>query len=279
MYPAGRRSKRIPKAVSIVLSGSDLEGKQFCEQTKTLMLSRHGAGIISINKLAPQEALFIRCVETNKEAAVRVVGQVGRMTDGYIYGVAFLDPSANLWDVEFVPLRIEADWEAKSMLLECTSCHAREALNPNDIELDVYAINQTISRYCKHCEKSTPWEEASSEADTKPSSIPTEKKPEPEAIPTSAARPENRRKHVRAKANFSACIRHSGSEEIVACENVSRGGFCFKGPKRYAEKSVIQVAIPYSAGAPGIFVPAQIVWVQELAADKRFRCGAAYVKS
>jgi hypothetical protein len=278
MYPAGRRSKRIPKVVSIVLSGSDLEGKQFCEQTKTLVLSRHGAGIASINKLVPQEVLIMRCVETNKEATVRVVGQVARTSESYTYGVAFLDPSVNLWDVEFAPLSIEAEGEPKSMLLECTSCHDREALNPNDIELDVYAINKTISRYCKHCEKSTPWKEASSDADKLPSiSIQKELEPKSNLIPT--PRLENRRKHVRAKVNFNACIRHSGSEEIVACENMSRGGFCFRGRKRHVSKSVIEVAIPYSVGAPGIFVPAQIVWVQELGTEKLFRCGAAYVKS
>ena len=98
-------------------------------------------------------------------------------------------------------------------------------------------------------------------------------------MPVPAVRPENRRKDVRAKVNFSACIRHSGFQEIVVCENVSRGGFCFKSRKRYAEKSMIQVAIPYSPGAPGIFVQAQIAHVQELPAEKLFRCGAAYVKS
>ncbi len=98
-------------------------------------------------------------------------------------------------------------------------------------------------------------------------------------MPVPAARQENRRKHVRANVKFSACIRQSGSEEIVACKNVSRGGFCFMGRKRYVEKSNIEVALPYSPGAPGIFVRAQMVHVHELERDKLFRCGAAYVKS
>jgi hypothetical protein len=153
--------------------------------------------------------LFFRCLETNKEAAVRVVGQVGRTAESYIYGVAFLDPSVNLWDLEFAP-QIEADEEAMSMLLECTSCHEREAINPNDIELDVYAINQSISRHCKHCGRSTPWREASGDADTKPSATQAQKGPEPEVGPIPEVAGENRRKDVRAKVNFSACLRHSG---------------------------------------------------------------------
>jgi hypothetical protein len=271
-----RRSNRIPKVLPIVLSGSDLEGKQFSEQAKTLVLSRYGAGIVSTNKLAPQEVLILRCVDTNKEAAVRVVGQVGRTPEGYTYGVAFLDASVNLWDVEFT-LQLEADGEVKSMLFECTSCHGREAINPNDIELDVYRINQTISRFCPECGKSTSWREVSGDADSKLSSTHSQKETEHQATPT--RRLVDRRKHVRAKVKFSACIRHSGSEEIVACENISKGGFCFRGSKHYLEKSMIEVALPYSPGDPAIFVPAQIVWGQELAAEKLFRCGAAYVKS
>jgi hypothetical protein len=69
MHPAGRRrSNRIPKTISIILSGSDIEGKQFSEQTKTLVLSRHGAGIVSINKLAMQERCsFVAWKRTKKQ--------------------------------------------------------------------------------------------------------------------------------------------------------------------------------------------------------------------
>jgi len=40
-----RRSSRIPKEIPILLVGSDMEGKVFSEQAKTVLLSRHGAGI------------------------------------------------------------------------------------------------------------------------------------------------------------------------------------------------------------------------------------------
>ncbi len=42
---------------------------------------------------------------------------------------------------------------------------------------------------------------------------------------------------------------------------------------------MIEVALPYSPGEPAIFFKARIVWVVELAAEKHFRCGAAYVKA
>ena len=286
-----RRSKRISKAIPILLSGSDSEGQQFSEQTRTLVLSRHGAGIFSTKKLAPQAVLIVRSVETNKEAAVRVIDQVAGTPEGYTYGVAFLDPSVNLWNVEFAP-EPEDEAGAKSMLLECASCHEREAVNPNDVELDVYAINKAVSRFCANCGTPTSWKEVSGAIETKPSSPDTKKddakkddatkddtKKEPATEATPTSRQENRRKDVRARVNFSACIRYSGSQEIVTCENLSRGGFCFRSSKRYAEKSMIEVALPYSEGEQAIFFKARIVWVVELAAEKLFRCGAAYVKA
>jgi hypothetical protein len=282
-----RRSKRILKAIPILLSGSDIEGKQFSEQTRTLVLSRHGAGIFSTKKLAPQTVLIVRSVETNNEAAVRVIDQVAGTPEGYTYGVAFLDPSVNFWNVEFAP-QPEEEAGPKSMILECASCHERETVNPNDVELDVYAINKSVSRYCANCGRPTSWKEASGAIETKPSSpstakadtakADTKKEPAKEAAPAHHHQ-ENRRKDVRARVNFDACIRHSGVEDIVACENLSRGGFCFRSSKPYVEKAMIEVALPYSKGEPAIFFKAKIMWVQELAAEKLFRCGAAYVKA
>jgi len=259
------------------------------------VLSRHGAGIFSTKKLAPQAVLIVRSVETNKEAAVRVVDRVAGTPEGYTYGVAFLDPSVNLWNVEFAP-QPEEEAGAKSMLLECASCHEREAVNPNDVELDVYAINKSVSRYCANCGTATSWKEVSGPIETTPSSPDAKQddieddiekddtkkydtKKEPAAEAASTSRPENRRKDVRAGVKFSACIRYSGSQEIVACENLSRGGFCFRSSQRYAEKSMVEVALPYSEGEQAIFFKARIVWIVELEAEKLFRCGAAYVKA
>ena len=48
-----RSSGRIPKQIPILLIGSDLDGKVFSESTNTVLLSLHGAGIVSYR--APQE--------------------------------------------------------------------------------------------------------------------------------------------------------------------------------------------------------------------------------
>ena len=50
-----RRSSRIPKEINVLLVGSDTEGKVFSEPTKTVLLSRHGAGIVSRYKLSAEQ--------------------------------------------------------------------------------------------------------------------------------------------------------------------------------------------------------------------------------
>jgi hypothetical protein len=104
--------------------------------------------------------------------------------------------------------------------------------------------------------------------------------PDSGAAAKPATRPENRRKHVRTKVNFKGCVRSFAfGDDIVTCEDISRGGLRFKSRKRYAAKAEIEVAAPYSPGMPGIFVRAQIVYVEELEKERAFRYGVAYLKT
>ncbi len=90
MPPEGmRRSGRIPKEIAILLVGSDLEGKVFSEQTKTVVLSRHGAGIVSQYKLVPEQELILRRLDTNSETEIRIVGQT---TPRSIFGASSFRP-------------------------------------------------------------------------------------------------------------------------------------------------------------------------------------------
>jgi len=75
-------------------------------------------------------------------------------------------------------------------------------------------------------------------------------------------------------------VRHPNrTDELVHCEDVSRGGLRFKTRTRYYEQALIEVAAPYSSGQPAIFVPAKIVFAQELPEQKLFRYGVAFLKS
>jgi hypothetical protein len=338
-----RRSGRILKEIAISLIGSDIEGRVFSEQTKTVVLSRHGAGIVSTYKLSAEQELVIRSEESKKEIEARVVGQIGSDADTYIYGIAFLDRNAEFWGIEFPDLS-ETEKRASHTLLECSSCHSRELADHSDLASDVMAINDGLVRYCQKCGSSTMWRQAAPGAlptrdggasanetqEARPSgSTPVDVPPATplagaagvqeressfagapwtqaeRAAPAATVEPvtqrasaydvatagspaeraaqkerENRRKHARTRVNFKACVRRPGlADDVVACEDMSRGGLRFKSTRKYFEKMLIDVAVPYSPGDQAIFVPAQIAHVQELPEQKMYRCGITYLRS
>ena len=285
-----RRSSRIPKEIPILLVGSDMEGKVFSERAKTVLLSRHGAGIVSEYKLSAEQELILRSLETNSEAEVRVVGQLGAVGNSFTYGVAFLNQSIDFWGIEFPPVS-QSEKDANRVVLQCASCKAREMVEQSDLESDVYLVNEGIVRFCKSCGSSTFWKRADEtgegeaapqqfdEAQDFPESPPEESIDSPADLkPTLVS--ENRRKHVRTKVNFKGCIRSfAHGDDIVACEDISRAGLRFRTRKHYSVKSDIEVAAPYSPGSLNIFVRGQIVHVEQVPGEKYFRCGVAYAKS
>ena len=104
--------------------------------------------------------------------------------------------------------------------------------------------------------------------------------PTPEPPPPEPNMPQvNRRKHPRVKVSYSACVRHAErGDDIVTCEDMSRGGLRFKSSKRYYDRTLIEVAVPYLLGQASLFVPAQIVFTQELPEQQLFRYGVAYLQ-
>jgi len=345
-----RSSGRIPKQIPVLLIGSDLDGRVFSEHTSTVLLSLHGAGLLSRHKLSPEQELVLRWPEKNREAEIRVVGHLGEQSGQHTYGVAFFDANLNFWEIEFPPISaIERELGVISIV--CSSCNILEKIDDASIEADVCATNDSVVRFCKRCGTTTLWKFAlngasqqsptpetsqmplfsipdapspaqapappsnsisasapppahphaapagapssfyahsfDSASDLSPS--PSSAKPDPRVAvltmtppsPDKPAAPRaNRRKHPRVKVNYSACIRHpERGNDIVQCEDMSKGGIRFKSRTHYYAQSLIEVAVPYEKGQPAIFVPAQIVFVEELPEQKLFRYGVQYLKA
>ncbi|MFI5093292.1 MAG: PilZ domain-containing protein [Candidatus Acidiferrum sp.] len=363
-----RRSGRIAKELAIVLFGTDAAGKVFSEETKTVVLSRHGAGVVSRYRFAPDEVLTLRLPGTTQEALVRLVGQIGGEPGRYVYGLAFLDPDPHFWPMEFPPPDPHEP-VSRRITLECSFCLARQDVEQGDIEEDVYSVLGNVLRYCPDCGTSTPWKKALIEAVPVPAASPAEANfrsvpsyPAPRVSPPHLASPApsfaasfepphvassspdlaspaasysgasalqefvsvndphasphvasavavlqvpdrapalappspqlldaparqldangrriNKRRHVRIRVNFSACVRRPAhADEIVECENISKGGMCFHSLTQYALGSLIEVAAPFSPGEQALFVPAQIKRVEPLSGSQVFRYGVEY---
>jgi len=371
-----RRSGRIAKELPIVLLGTDATGKVFSEETITVVLSRHGAGVVTRYRFSPDERLTLRLPSSAKEAEIRLVGQIGGEPGRYVYGVTFVDPNPNFWPMEFPPPD-PFEPVAQRIALECSMCQTRAEMEQGDIEEDVYSATGNILRHCAECGTSTPWKKATDEslpAQTArpakpnlnlPSLTPTPKTskavpvvpmpsleesfepvlgdsympgsgarssysassatsefaslsdiqispattsatavlpvpvhasvtaPPSTKLAPSAAKPliipareldangkrVNQRRNVRIRVSFSACVRHPDhADQVVECENVSKGGVCFHSLRQYPLDSLIEVAAPFSPGETALFVPAQIKRVEALSGGLVFRYGVEYTR-
>ncbi|HTZ76091.1 MAG TPA: PilZ domain-containing protein [Candidatus Aquilonibacter sp.] len=290
-----RRSGRISKEIPIVFSGADVGGRAFSEETKTLVLSLHGASVICHHKLIPEQEAYLRVIANNREIEVRICGQIGEREDGYIYGVAFADPDVDFWKIEFPPAEALPK-DLVPVTLECSGCHRQVDLQFDATEMDVYTVNEGALRYCSQCGVSTMWRIAAKRiaakvqpASTKmgsasqvtPGPAPGERQLALEPVaPISAPSPPNRRSERRTKVKFNACIRVSGrSDDVAPCEDMSRGGFSFHSSREYSVETLIEAAVPYTPGGMSIFVPAQIANVTRLQNGRLFRYGVAYIRS
>jgi len=350
-----RSSGRIPKQIPILLIGSDLDGRVFSEHTTTVLLSLHGAGILSRHKLSPEQELVLRWPEKNKETEIRVVGRLGTQSGKHTYGVAFFDPDLRFWDIDFPPVT-PAEMELGLLSLVCSSCNALEKIDNAGIEADVCATNEGVLRSCRRCGAATLWKpappvtnppsvspqaaqlplfspsatpapaplsvpsptpssssipppvispipppvppsfyaqshssaqpSAPSPSDAYPASAEPRSEPRSAVLTMSPPAPDklaapraNRRKHPRVKVTYSACVRHpERGDDVVQCEDMSKGGLRFKSRAKYYPQSLIEVAVPYQPGQPAIFVPAQIVFAEELPEQRLFRYGVQYLK-
>jgi hypothetical protein len=105
--------------------------------------------------LAEQE-IILRSAETNREAEIRVVGEIGSEDGHHTYGVEFLDDDLDFWQMDFPPPPSPAE-RPLELVLECGSCGETVTLLNGDYEFDVCAIHGGLVRYCTDCGFATVW--------------------------------------------------------------------------------------------------------------------------
>jgi hypothetical protein len=272
-----RRTDRVSLTLLLEASGTDSNGQEFKATSRTLLINRGGAVIILDRELAPEQFVHLQRRaphESHRRGQVRVVGQFGRQKDGYLYGVEMPDASMDLWGIDF-PAIAESTEAVARMLLECSYCRSREVVHLNELELRGFETNRGIARHCKTCGVPSIWTQASHEVEEK--LAPRRRRPaeSPSAVPETGEKRDRQR--MRLKTRLTACIRQAGADdELAVCEDISPVGMCFRSKRRYAADAVIDVAVPYSPDAANIFLPARVVYSEEMPKAGLFRHGTEY---
>lgn len=268
-----RRSDRVYLELEIVISGTDASGRDFVDETRTLVLTRHGAKIVSKVRLVPEQVLLVLCRRTRIETEARVVGRIGEDPEGSYYGIELLALDVNLWGIEFPPLA-EPESVAGRVLLECPRCHWQEVTYLDVFALEVLLAQERLTRRCPRCHDSTLWRRA--EPREVNQALPA---PAPAALPQ-VQLSRNNRKYERVNLKIKVSVRHPKlGEEVTVTEDVSRGGFRFRSAKQYPVGSIIEFALPYSPGGGNIFASAKIVHAEKLQTEGISAYGVSYVSS
>ena len=273
---ATRRSDRVCLTLLLEISGTGSDGKPFKAPAHTLLISRHGAVIVSERAFTAGQQLHVQRTaknESHRKGLTRVIGQYGRQADGFLYGLECLDDNVDLWGVEFPPLEKSEEAVAR-MILECTYCRSREVVYLDPLQLKGYEMNRGLARHCKTCGVPSFWVQSTHE---------NEKKAAAAISAGEAVRaPEGTgelRQAVRLKTRLTACVRQPDTDdELAVCEEVSSDGLCFRSRRRYEESAQIAIAVPYADATANIFIPVRVVRVEPIPSAGLFRHGTEYIK-
>jgi hypothetical protein len=276
-----RRTDRVSLTLLLEASGKDVHSQEFKAPARTLLINRTGAVIVLARDLAPEQEIHIRRqapAESHRQGAVRVVGQFGREKDGYLYGIEILESENDLWGIEFPSIGESLEAVAR-MLLECSYCQNREVAYLNEFELRGFETNRGIARHCKTCGVPSIWRQAPHEDEKKFLRARGARRATEAQGGTPAEGEQRERERMRLKTRLTACIRQAGSDdELAVCEDISPVGMCFRSKRRYEAGTPVDVAAPYSPDAANIFLPARIIYSEELPKAGLFRHGTEYRK-
>jgi hypothetical protein len=262
-----RSSDRVSLFNAIRVSGKDAAGEAFSVEAKTALVTLHGAAIIINRELAPETTVIIRCYGTDTDAEARVVGKIEKQPDGFLYGVQFLDPAVNPWNIKF-PTIGPSPVAVGRLLLQCGGCQRRELVYLDEMELEVFGANQGMTRTCEACAKATVWKATPQEMSDGGAAAGAVQPGEP-GVETLVPRTRNDRKFIRVRMKLRACIRHPElGDDVVECLDVSRGGVCFMSSKLYSKGDLIEAAVPYLPGQANIFTRAKIANVRRAATEE-----------
>jgi hypothetical protein len=271
--------ERVRLRLRIEAQGTDADGREFRESGSTVEIHREGALVelpAAAGRIEPGQMLTVRRQHGEdgwREVRARVLGLVGTTEISRSYSVELLEGEEEFWAIEF-PGCAPSPHAVACMLLECCFCRRREVVYVNDRDMLCFNTQRGIARPCAACEMPTIWVQTLDEdtANSESGFGSFQRIGQP-------AQTHDRQATPRFRTRLTACVRAAGCElELAVCENMSRGGLCFRTRRRFQENDILEVAVPFTKGAANIFVPARVVYVQDVPSAGLHRHGAAYLR-
>ncbi|HUC53961.1 MAG TPA: PilZ domain-containing protein [Candidatus Cybelea sp.] len=282
LFPASEKNQRQGDRVLLTLpirvsADGKKGGSDFLEEGQTVDVSRHGATVALERELFAGQIVKIQRVGVDKEAMARVVSRIAERSRGYLFGLALLDASVNLWEIVF-PVAADGEKAVLRALLRCIACGRLEVSYLNEFETDLFLHHHCISRICAQCGGWTTWTRPYGH--TLPElNVPDEANglhPRPRHL--LAPGTHNLRSHDRIQVEAVGCVRHSAlGNEVVLVKDLARGGLSFFSTSIYPEGSHVEMAVPYTSKAPNIYAPARIISSRKCADRDLLEYGVAYV--
>ncbi len=94
-----RRTERVTLVVPILVTGQDVDGKAFEEETHTSQISGYGASVVLRRQVRPGQEIVISREDKSRMATCRVVYEMDRREGVHTYGVTFVDQTVDFWGV------------------------------------------------------------------------------------------------------------------------------------------------------------------------------------
>lgn len=115
-----RRSQRVCLSVPIMIIRGASTASQATEETRTLIVSAHGALIVMRLPAKAGDLLTIRHTKTLEELVCRIVNVGPDQSGKREIGVEFEHPSPRFWRIAFPP----ADWSPRSIDAKAPTRHS-----------------------------------------------------------------------------------------------------------------------------------------------------------
>lgn len=269
--PNSVSTSSLSNQLTVEVIGSDLQGTQFFVRTRTSAVHDNGVSVALAKKLSIGSNVIVRNSDTDEEFSAVVAEILPGPKSGNIYRLAFQETSQEVRTLDLTPAPSEP---ASIVRLECSFCHSVSPIPLSEMDLEIFASTHELIRYCETCYASTEWRESREDR----AASRAKKSPGPAETADDASAPaRERRQNRRTTMRAMACVRFSGTEIVVECEDISKGGFRFKSTREYPAGTRVDVAVPYTKSSTNIFCPASISYCQQLPEGK-FRHGVNYLK-